>query len=179
MTDKKTTIVTAPEIAEMVVALADAILQWDDIGNIALIGVRSRGVHLARRLQAELASRHQTTVPLGILDITLYRDDLGAGLASPLVRGTEIDFNITGLTLVLVDDVLYTGRTVRAALDQLIDFGRPRAIKLAVLIDRGLRELPIAPDAIGKVVTTAPGEDVDVLLEEQDGCDEVRLVTET
>jgi pyrimidine operon attenuation protein/uracil phosphoribosyltransferase len=176
MPDGKNTIMGSEEIASVIESAASSILEWDpDSGNIVLVGIRTRGVPLAERLRAEINRRHGAAVRMGILDITLYRDDLNEVATSPLVRGTEIPFDLQGVTVILVDDVLYTGRTVRAALDQLIDFGRPRAIKLVVLVDRGLRELPIAPDFTGRVVETRPGQDVTVLLRETDGDDEVRI----
>ncbi len=136
--------------------------------NIAIVGIRTRGAHLAARLRNFLKERTGIDVPFGILDITLYRDDLTAIAEQPVVRSTEIPFNVTGKRIVLVDDVIYTGRTVRAALDELIDFGRPSYIRLAVLIDRGGRELPIQPDFVGKFVELAPEEVVEVKLKEID-----------
>ncbi len=132
--------------------------------DIVLIGIRSRGVPLAERLAAEIARIEEVKVPVGILDITLYRDDLSTLSYQPIVHGTDIDFAIDGKIVVLVDDVLYTGRTIRAAMDALIDVGRPRAIQLAVLIDRGHRELPIRADFVGKNVPTASSEIVRVCL---------------
>ncbi|MEZ5286608.1 MAG: bifunctional pyr operon transcriptional regulator/uracil phosphoribosyltransferase PyrR [Vicinamibacterales bacterium] len=151
-----------------------------DIAGLGLVGVRSRGVPLARRVAGIL---HQVTgaeVPTGALDITLYRDDLmrAAVGPQPLVRKTEIPFSIDDRTIVLVDDVLYTGRTTRAALDALIDFGRPRAIQLVVLVDRGHRELPIKADYVGKNVPTSRRESVQVRLQELDGVDEVAVQME-
>ena len=147
------------------------------VEDIALIGVRTRGVHIARRLADALREITGHEVPNGALDITLYRDDLmgaSVGLA-PLVRKTEIPFSIDGRTIVLVDDVLYTGRTTRAALDALTDFGRPKSIQLVVLVDRGHRELPIKADYVGKNVPTSRTESVQVHLRELDGVDEVLL----
>ena len=140
--------------------------------DLALVGLRTRGVTLAHRLAAKLAAIDGATVPVGTLDITLYRDDLDLR-GAPVIRGTDIPFSIKNKTVVLVDDVLYTGRTIRAALDALIDLGRPQAIQLAILIDRGHRELPIRPDYVGKNLPTAPGERVNVRVEEVDGLDEV------
>lgn len=142
------------------------------IEHLALMGIRTRGAYLAKRLQAEIKNIEGTEVPLGILDITLYRDDLGEIGATPEVRETELDFDLAGKILVLVDDVLYTGRTVRAALDAIVDFGRPQAIQLAVLIDRGHRELPIKADFVGKNIPTSQKEQVVLRLREQDNCDE-------
>jgi pyrimidine operon attenuation protein/uracil phosphoribosyltransferase len=147
------------------------------LGDVALVGVRTRGVHIARRLAQLLAQIAGVDVPTGALDITLYRDDLmrHAVGPQPLVRRTEIPFSIDDKRLLLVDDVLYTGRTTRAALDALIDFGRPRAIQLVVLVDRGHRELPIKADYVGKNLPTAVEESVQVRLVESDGRDEVVL----
>ncbi len=137
--------------------------------NIAVVGIRTRGAYLGGRLRKFLVERYQREIPLGILDITLYRDDLTQIAEQPVLRSTEIPFDVTGKKIVLVDDVIYTGRTVRAALDELIDFGRPAFIKLAVLIDRGGRELPIQPDFVGKFLEVEPEEWVEVKLKEVDG----------
>jgi len=147
------------------------------LSGVVLVGVRSRGVPLAARL-ARLAGdlAGGSTPPVGALDITLYRDDLTALGPQPILRGTDIPGSIDDRTVILVDDVLYTGRTVRAALDELIDFGRPARIELAVLVDRGRRELPIHPDYVGKQVTTRLDESVQVSVEEQDGSDRVVLL---
>lgn len=145
------------------------------VEELALVGIRTRGVPIARRLSAKIAEITGHTVPVGALDITLYRDDLmrHAVGPQPLVRSTEIQFSIDDKTILLVDDVLYTGRTIRAALDALIDFGRPRAIQLVVLVDRGHRELPIKADYVGKNLPTSLRESVRVRLQETDGIDEV------
>jgi pyrimidine operon attenuation protein/uracil phosphoribosyltransferase len=140
-------------------------------GRVALIGIAARGDDLARRLAAEIERIEEVRVPVGALDITFYRDDIGLRAEAPEVHETRIDFDITGITLVLVDDVLFTGRTIRAAMDALVDFGRPRAIQLAVLLDRGHRELPIRADYVGKNVPTRKDEDVQVRLSEVDGED--------
>ena len=140
--------------------------------DLAFVGLRTRGVTLARRLAARLAAIDGTSVSVGTLDITLYRDDLDMR-GAPVVRGTDIPFSIKNKTVVLVDDVLFTGRTIRAALDALIDLGRPRMIQLATLIDRGHRELPIRPDFIGKNLPTSKKETVAVRLREHDGEDRV------
>jgi pyrimidine operon attenuation protein/uracil phosphoribosyltransferase len=147
------------------------------VGDLALVGVRTRGVPIARRLAAILREITGTEVPTGALDITLYRDDLmkTAVGPQPIVRRTEIPFSIDGRHIVLVDDVLYTGRTVRAALDALIDFGRPSTIQLVVLVDRGHRELPVKADYVGKNVPTSRRETIHVRLAEIDGRDEVTL----
>lgn len=144
--------------------------------DLCLIGIRNRGAYLAKRLGECIEKIDQEKVPVGILDITLYRDDLTLIAAQPVVHKTEIDFDITDKAVVLVDDVLYTGRTIRAALDALIDFGRPKSIQLAVLIDRGHRELPVRADFVGKNIPTAKNELVEVRLVETDGVDEVAIV---
>ena len=145
------------------------------VDDLAIVGIRERGVPLARRISAELERIAGKAVPTGALDITLYRDDLmrQAVGPQPLVRSTDILFDIDNRVIVLVDDVLYTGRTIRAALDALIDFGRPRAIQLVVLVDRGHRELPIKADYVGKNVPTSRRESIQVRLQEVDGHDEV------
>ena len=141
--------------------------------DLALVGIRTRGVSLAHRIAARLETIEHVKVPVGALDITLYRDDLGLKGEAPVLRGTDIPFPVAGKIIVLVDDVLYTGRTIRAALDAIIDLGRPRMIQLAVLVDRGHRELPIRPDYVGKNLPTARREAVQVLLREHDGQDRV------
>jgi len=143
--------------------------------RLALVGVRTRGVPIARRLAQRLQEITGQEVPTGALDITLYRDDLMHNPVGPqpVVRSTDIPFSIDNRVIVLVDDVLYTGRTVRAALDELIDFGRPKSIQLVVMVDRGHRELPIKADYVGKNVPTSRSESVAVRLEEVDGTDEV------
>ena len=147
------------------------------VGDLALVGVRTRGVPIARRLAATLREITGVDVATGALDITLYRDDLmkTAVGPQPIVRRTEIPFSIDGRHIVLVDDVLYTGRTIRSALDALIDFGRPSTIQLVVLVDRGHRELPIKADYVGKNVPTSRRETIHVRLAEIDGTDEVTL----
>lgn len=144
--------------------------------GLCLVGIRNRGVYLAKRLAECIQKIENAEVLVGALDITLYRDDLTLIAVQPLVRKTEIDFDISDKNLVLVDDVLYTGRTIRAALDALIDFGRPKSIQLAVLIDRGHRELPIRADYAGKNIPTSKNEMVEVRVEEVDGIDEVVIV---
>lgn len=141
--------------------------------NVCLVGIRTRGVYVASRINAEIEKIIGHKLSQGSLDITLYRDDLTLVGPAPVVHKTEIDFNIEGKRVVLVDDVLFTGRTIRAAMDELVDFGRPKSIQLAVLIDRGHRELPISPDYVGKNIPTSLPETVEVHLEEADGNDEV------
>ena len=156
--------------------IADEILErHPDPKDLALMGIRSRGVPLARRLARLLAEGARAEPAVGALDITLYRDDFTSIAAQPITKGTDILFSIDGRTVVLVDDVLFTGRTVRAAIDQLIDFGRPARIELAVLVDRGHRELPIRADYVGRVLATARDEAVQVRVREEDGRDEVVL----
>lgn len=144
--------------------------------NLCLVGIRNRGVYLAKRLSVCIKNIEGKEVPCGALDITLYRDDLALASGQPVVRKTEIDFDINDKNLVLVDDVLYTGRTIRAALDALIDFGRPKSIQLAVLVDRGHRELPVRADYAGKNIPTSKDETVEVHLQETEGVDEVVII---
>jgi len=146
-----------------------------DARRLALVGVRSRGVPLARRLARLIGEVAGAEPAVGALDIALYRDDFTSLAAQPITKGTDIVFSLDGRTVVLVDDVLFTGRTVRAAIDQLIDFGRPARIELAVLVDRGHRELPIRADYVGRVLATSQQEAVQVLVQEEDGRDEVVL----
>lgn len=161
-------------IQRALVRIAHEIIERNrGIGELALVGVRTRGVPLAKKINEAIKHIEGTEVPVGVLDITLYRDDLTTIAHQPVVHKTEVPFSIAGRVVVLVDDVIYTGRTVRAALDALIDLGRPKAIQLAVLIDRGHRELPIRPDFVGKNVPTSEREVVSVQLEETDGVDRV------
>jgi pyrimidine operon attenuation protein/uracil phosphoribosyltransferase len=146
------------------------------LGDLVLVGVRTRGVPLARRLAAQIRETSGQLVPVGALDITLYRDDLTAIAAHPVLKGTDIPVSIDGRSVVLVDDVLFTGRTVRAALDELIDFGRPDRIELAVVVDRDHRELPIRADYVGQSIATGRQEIVHVSLREEDGDDRVVLM---
>jgi pyrimidine operon attenuation protein/uracil phosphoribosyltransferase len=153
--------------------IAHEILERNDgAAELAFVGIRTRGVTLAHRLAAKIERIDGTSLPVGALDITLYRDDLDMR-GAPVVRGTDIPFSIKGKTVVLVDDVLYTGRTIRAALDAIIDLGRPKMVQLAILIDRGHRELPIRPDYIGKNLPTSRREVVAVRMKEHDGEDRV------
>ena len=144
------------------------------VDDLVLIGIKSRGVPLAYRLSEKIDQIEGKKLPVGKLDITLYRDDLSLKSYEPDVKGLEVDFGIDGKIVILVDDVIYTGRTVRAAMDAIIDFGRPSAIQLAVLVDRGHRELPIRPDYVGKNVPTSSKEVVKVKLEEMDDASEVK-----
>ena len=182
MPDTKSAVVMdADRISRTLTRIAHEIVERNKgVEDLALVGVRTRGVHIARRLARTLREITQTDIPTGSLDITLYRDDLMryAVGPQPLVRRTEIPFSIDDKKILLVDDVLYTGRTTRAALDALIDFGRPKAIQLIVLVDRGHRELPIKADYVGKNLPTNPEESVRVRLQETDGQDEVVLQQE-
>ena len=171
-------VMDADRIGRTLTRIAHEIVERNKgVEELALVGVRTRGVPLARRLARSLREITGHDVPTGALDITLYRDDLmrNAVGPQPLVRRTEIPFSIDDRKILLVDDVLYTGRTTRAALDALIDFGRPRGIQLIVLVDRGHRELPIKADYVGKNLPTAPDESVQVCLQETDTRDEVVL----
>ena len=144
--------------------------------DLVLIGILTRGAYIAERIARNLEKIEKKQIPVGALDITLYRDDLTEIAEQPVLRSTDIEFDITGKKIVLVDDVLYTGRTVRCALDELIDFGRPGNIQLAVLIDRGHRELPVRPDYVGKNVPTSKEESVEVRLRETDDSEEVLML---
>ena len=169
-------VMDADRMARSLARIAHEIVERNrGVDRLALVGIRTRGVPIASRLAAQLKEITGQDVPVGALDITLYRDDLmhHAVGPQPLVRSTEIPFSIDDRVILLVDDVLYTGRTVRAALDELIDFGRPRAIQLVVIVDRGHRELPIKADYVGKNLPTSRAESVSVRLAETDGCDEV------
>jgi len=171
-------VMDAARMARTIARIAHEIVERNrGLEDLALVGVRTRGVPIARRIAQAVEEIAGTAVPVGTLDITLYRDDLMRHTVGPqpVVRRTDIPFSIDDRRILLVDDVLYTGRTVRAALDALIDFGRPRAIQLVVLVDRGHRELPIKPDYVGKNLPTAPHESVQVRLVEIDGIDEVAL----
>jgi pyrimidine operon attenuation protein / uracil phosphoribosyltransferase len=167
-------ILDAPSLERTVARMAHEILEKNkDAQGIVLVGIQTRGVTLAGRLEKAIRSITGGGVPIGILDINLYRDDLSRVADRPVIHKTEINFDLEDKTVVLVDDVLYTGRTIRAALDALNDFGRPRRIELAVLIDRGHRELPIRADFVGKNIPTSEDELVHVHFSETDGKDEV------
>jgi pyrimidine operon attenuation protein/uracil phosphoribosyltransferase len=165
-------------IRRAILRMAHEILEKNKgVEQLALVGIRTRGVVLAQRLKKAIKDIEGVDVPTGILDITLYRDDLTLVGTKPLVRETLIDFDITDMKIVLVDDVFFTGRTIRAGLNALVDFGRPAIIQLAVLVDRGHRELPIRADFVGKNLPTAKNQDVQVVLGESDGkTDEVIVV---
>ena len=168
-------VMDAPSIQRALTRIAHEVVERNrDAQDLALIGIRSRGVHLGQRLRRALQEiEGGPLVPFGVVDITLYRDDLDRGLQTPRVQATDIAFPVEGRRILLVDDVLFTGRTTRAAMDALVDFGRPQSIQLAVLIDRGHRELPIRADYVGKNLPTSRGERVSVHLAESDGVDEV------
>ncbi len=152
---------------------SDIVLKNPDLDRLAFVGILTRGVPLAERLAAHVKEQEGVDVPLGKLDITLYRDDVGLAYPNPVIKQTVLPFEVSGSVIILVDDVLYTGRTVRAALDALMDFGRPASIRLAVLIDRGLRELPVGADHVGKTIETTREEDVLVQLVEVEAKDRV------
>ena len=166
-------ILSADDIRRAITRVAHEVAERNEgVDSVVLVGIRRRGVPLAQRIAATLADLEGERVPVGTLDITLYRDDLGLRGPAPIVRSTSIPTDITDRTVVLVDDVLYTGRTVRAALDALADLGRPARIQLAVLVDRGHRELPIRADFVGKNVPTAGDERIETRLREVDGGDD-------
>ncbi len=169
-----TIIMTKKEMDRAITRMAHEIIERNKgVENLGLIGIRTGGMPLAYRLQKKIHAIECTKPPVGVLDITLYRDDWSTLSQHPIIGKTEIPFPIDKMNIVLVDDVLYTGRTIRAALDAITDFGRPRSIQLAVLVDRGRRELPIQPDFTGLAFKTSSSEHVNVFLEETDGRDEV------
>ena len=156
---KKNVIMDADAMRRAIVRISHEIIERNKgVEDVVLVGIRTRGVPIAERLAAAIKNIENVELPVGMLDITLYRDDLSTLAYNPIVHGTEIDLDLNGKTIVLVDDVLYTGRTIRAALDAVIDMGRPKAIQLAVLIDRGHRELPIRGDYVGKNIPTSKNE---------------------
>jgi pyrimidine operon attenuation protein/uracil phosphoribosyltransferase len=159
------------DVRRALVRIAHEIVERERTEGLVLVGIADRGDHLALRLAREIAAIEGTDVPVGVLDITFYRDDIGLTAEAPEVRETRIPFDVGARTVILVDDVLFTGRTIRAAMDALIDFGRPRRIRLAVLVDRGHRELPIRADFVGKNVPTQLSDDVRVMVAEVDGED--------
>ena len=172
----KSKVLTGQDIERTITRLAHEILEQNKgAETIALVGIRTRGEFLAKRLAEKISQIEKKEVHIGFLDITLYRDDLRERHDQPILKGTEIHFNVTGKNIILVDDVLFTGRTIRAALDSLIDLGRPATIQLAVLVDRGHRELPIKADFVGKNIPTAMNEEVKVMMKELDGEDAVVL----
>ncbi len=176
---KRKVVMDAEGIDRALTRIAYEILEKNKgVENLALVGIRTGGVFLARRIAEKISRIEGKEVPLGILDITLYRDDLRKNRKKPLIGKTDISFSLDERKVVLIDDVLFTGRTVRAAMDALIDFGRPKAIQLAVLVDRGHRELPIRADFVGKNLPSSLWEDVSVNLTENKGKDEVVIEEE-
>jgi len=175
----KKIVMTQDDIRRTLARIAHEIIeQHKSMDNLILVGMRTRGVPLANRLAANLEAFEKTNIPVGALDISLYRDDISSLDQQPVVHHTEIPVGIDGKSIVLVDDVLYTGRSTRAAMDALIDLGRPQLIQLAVLIDRGHREMPIRPDYVGKNIPSSRHEDIQVHLVETDGIDEVAIVSQ-
>ena len=175
--DQETLVMDASEVARALTRIAHEILERNKgTQEIALVGIRTGGVHLAHRLARRIQEIERAQVPIGDLDITLYRDDLGIRKDQPVLRKTSIPFNVSDLNVILVDDVLFTGRTIRAAMDGLIDLGRPAEIQLAVLVDRGHRQLPIKATYIGKNIPTSREEIVHVYLEEEGEEDRVVLL---
>jgi len=169
-------IMTVDEIRRAIVRISHELVEKQaGTEGLVLVGIQRRGVPLAHRIAAAVEDHEGVTLPVGALDITFYRDDLSLVAQQPIVKGTQLPVDLNDRTVVVVDDVLYTGRTVRAAMDALVDFGRPRAIRLAVLVDRGHRELPIRADHVGKNVPTSSDEVVKVALVEVDGEDAVRI----
>jgi pyrimidine operon attenuation protein/uracil phosphoribosyltransferase len=169
-------IMTADEVRRSIVRISHEIVERQaGTEGLVLVGIQRRGVPLAERIAVAIAEHEGVALPVGALDITFYRDDLSLIAQQPIVKGTAIPVDLNAKTVVLVDDVLFTGRTIRAAMDALVDFGRPRAIRLAVLVDRGHRELPIRADHVGKNVPTSRDELVKVHLAETDGEDAVRI----
>jgi len=164
------------DVDRVITRMAHEIIEKNKgIGSLCLIGIQRGGVHIAKRLSSRLATIEGKSIPVGSLDITLYRDDINVRKEQPIVRRTQVDCDIDNKKVVLVDDVLFTGRSIRAAMDAIMDLGRPSAIQLAVLVDRGHRELPIKADYVGKNIPTSKDETVKVLLEEEGGEDRVVL----
>ena len=176
-TREKAQLMSASEIDRTLVRLAHEILEkTEDLTKLAFIGIRRRGVPLAQRLAAKIHDLEKLDVPVGLLDINLYRDDLSTVSETPVHNSTEINFPVTGMDIILTDDVLYTGRTIRAALDALFDKGRPARVQLLVLIDRGHRELPIEARYVGRMVQTSSNEIIEVKFQEIDQMEKVLLV---
>ena len=174
----KKIIMTPEDIRRTLARIAHEIIEQNKtIENLVLVGMHTRGVPLARRLAANIKTFERLTIPVGALDISLYRDDLSSLELQPVVQSTDIPVNIDSKSIVLVDDVLYTGRSIRAAMDALTDLGRPQLVQLAVLIDRGHREIPVRADYVGKNIPSARDEEIQVQLEETDGIDEVAIVS--
>jgi pyrimidine operon attenuation protein/uracil phosphoribosyltransferase len=176
MTDRKV-VLDGDDMRRTLVRIGHEVVErTGQLDRVALVGIHRRGAVLAARLQRILADLLDAQVPLGDLDIAFYRDDLDRRPEAPIVHASHVDFDVDGRTIVIVDDVLFTGRTVRAAIEALFDYGRPARVQLAVLADRGHRELPIRPDYVGKNLPTSRGERVNVRVVELDGLDEVSIV---
>ena len=175
MTPATTVVLDRDDMRRTLSRIAHEIVEKNPDGQIALVGIHRRGAHLARRVHALVEELLSEAVPLGSVDIAFYRDDLTTRPPSPVVHATELQFAVAGRTIVIVDDVLYTGRTVRAAIDEIFDYGRAGRIQLAVLVDRGHRELPIRPDYVGKNIPTSQDQRVNVRVQEIDGADEVTI----
>ena len=174
---EKTVIMDESAIRRALIRISHEIIEKNKgVEDVVIVGIQTRGVPLARRIAGNIKSIEKVEVPTGILDITMYRDDLNNGLKQPKVLGTSIDFDVTGKKVVLVDDVLYTGRTIRSALNAIVDMGRPKVIQLAVLVDRGHKELPIRADFVGKNVPTSRKEEVEVKVYEVDDTEEVVII---
>ena len=174
---KSVLVMDAKTIERALIRIAQEIVEKNKgAENMAVIGIKNRGEYLAQRVARLIEKIEEVQIPVGLMDITLYRDDIQTKLEQPLVQKTEIPFDVRDKVIILVDDVLFTGRTIRAALDQIIDFGRPRCIQLAVLVDRGHRELPIRADYVGKNIPTAKSELVKVKIKEVDGEDSVSII---
>jgi pyrimidine operon attenuation protein / uracil phosphoribosyltransferase len=163
------------DMRRTLVRIAHEIVEKNPDGALALVGIQRRGAPLAQRIHALASELLDTPVPLGFVDIAFYRDDLAIRPSAPVVHATHLDFPVDGRTIVIVDDVLYTGRTVRAGIDEVFDYGRPARVQLAVLVDRGHRELPIRPDYVGKNLPTSQDQRVNVRVKELDGRDEVTI----
>jgi pyrimidine operon attenuation protein/uracil phosphoribosyltransferase len=172
-----TVVLDHDDMRRTLVRMAHEIVEKNPGGAIALVGIHRRGAALAQRLHALASELLDTSVPLGFVDISFYRDDLSIRASAPIVHATQLEFPIDGRTIVIVDDVLYTGRTVRAAIGEVFDYGRPGRVQLAVLIDRGHRELPIRPDYVGKNLPTSKDQRVNVRVKEIDGEDQVTITT--
>ena len=170
-----TVVLDRDDMRRTLVRIAHEIVEKNPDGPIAIVGIHRRGAILARRLHTLVSELLEQPVPLGYVDISFYRDDLAIRPAAPIVHATQLDFSVDSLTIVIVDDVLYTGRTVRAAIDEVFDFGRPARVQLAVMVDRGHRELPLRPDYVGKNIPTSQQQRVNVRVEEVDGHDEVTI----
>jgi pyrimidine operon attenuation protein / uracil phosphoribosyltransferase len=172
---RATVVLDRDDMRRTLVRIAHEIVEKNPAGTIALVGIHRRGAALAERLHTLVSELLEAVVPLGFVDISFYRDDLAIRPSAPIVHATQLEFLVDGRTIVIVDDVLYTGRTVRAAIDEVFDYGRPGRVQLAVLVDRGHRELPIRPDYVGKNLPTSQDQRVNVCVNEVDGEDEVTV----